>query len=63
MGVRMLAIYGLPIGLVCAGWLIERLGFAGMATSYCVIGLVATGAIWLRWHAALWPKDAAANAR
>ncbi len=63
MGVRMLAIYGLPIGLVCAGWLIERLGFAGMATGYCAFGLVCTAAIWVRWRAALWPKDAVANAR
>ena len=63
MGVRMLAIYGLPIGLISAGWLIERLGFAGMATSYCAVGLIATVAIWVRWRAALWPKDAAANAR
>lgn len=63
MGVRMLAIYGLPLGLVCAGWLIERIGFAGMATGYCTIGLVATAAIWVRWRTTLWPKDAVANAR
>ncbi len=63
MGVRMLAIYGLPIGLLTAGWLIERVGFAMMASSYCVIGLLATLWIGLRWHAALWPVDAAANAR
>ena len=63
MGVRMLAIYGLPIGLVCAGWLIERIGFAGMATTYCTIGLLSTVWIGLRWRKALWPKDAVANAR
>ena len=63
MGVRMLAIYGLPIGLLGAGALIERFGFAATASAYCVFGLLATGAIALRWRSALWPLDAPANAR
>ena len=63
MGVRMLAIYGLPVGLLFAGGLIERFGFAAIATGYCVFGLVKTIAIAVRWRAALWPLDAPANAR
>ena len=63
MGVRMLAIYGMPIGLLGAGWLIERIGFAAMASAYCVFGLLATLGIALRWRKALWPLDAPANAR
>jgi MFS family permease len=63
MGVRMLAIYGLPLGLLAAGWLIERFGFAATASGYCVFGLVMTAAIGLRWRRALWPLDAAANLR
>lgn len=63
MGVRMLAIYGLPVGLLAAGGLIERFGFAATASAYCITGLLLTAAIALRWHAALWPVDAAANAR
>lgn len=63
MGVRMLAIYGLPLGLLAAGGLIERFGFAVTATGYCVVGLLLTGAIATRWRAALWPLDAEANAR
>ena len=63
MGVRMLAIYGLPIGLLAAGWLIERIGFVALATGYCVFGLLATVWIGLRWYKALWPRDAAANTR
>jgi MFS family permease len=63
MGVRMLAIYGLPIGLLTAGALIERFGFAATASAYCVAGLLLTGVIAIRWHAALWPLDAPANAR
>lgn len=63
MGVRMLAIYGLPLGLLAAGSLIERIGFATTASAYCVVGMLLTGVIAIRWHAALWPLDAPANAR
>ena len=63
MGVRMLAIYGLPLGLVIAGWSIERIGFVATSTTYCCIGLVATAYIWVRWYGALWPASAPANAR
>ena len=63
MGVRMLAIYGLPLGLLGAGWLIERIGFVAMATGYCVFGLIVTLAIAVRWRAAIWPLDVPANAR
>lgn len=63
MGVRMLAVYGLPIGLVIAGWLIEWFGFIPTATAYCIIGLALTLAIGMHWRAALWPVDAPANQR
>ncbi|MBN8874318.1 MAG: MFS transporter [Rhodospirillales bacterium] len=63
MGVRMLAIYGLPIGLMAAGALIDRIGFVATASGYCIVGLALTAAIALRWSAALWPTDAAANLR
>jgi hypothetical protein len=63
MGVRMLAIYGVPIGLLAAGALIERLGFAVTASLYCLVGALLTLFIALRWRADLWPVDAPANAR
>jgi Na+/melibiose symporter-like transporter len=63
MGVRMMAIYGVPIGLLIAGFLIERVGFAPTAALYCVFGLAMTALIGLRWRGALWPLDAPANAR
>lgn len=63
MGVRMLAIYGVPIGLLAAGGLIDQIGFAPTASLYCVIGLVLTVLIALRWRADLWRRDAPANAR
>ena len=63
MGVRMLAIYGLPLGLLAAGGLIERFGYAAAASGYCLVGLLMTAVISLRWRGALWPLNAAANAR
>jgi predicted MFS family arabinose efflux permease len=63
MGVRMLAIYSLPFGLLAAGALIERIGFAGTAAVYSVFGLLCTLLIAIRWRAHLWRLDAPANAR
>ena len=58
MGVRMLAIYGHPLGLLAAGPLIERIGYGGTATLYGAIGLLATLAIVLRWREAIWQPAA-----
>jgi MFS family permease len=63
LGVRMLAVYGLPIGLLATGPLIERIGFATTATLYALFGLAATAAIALRWRRHLWPAEAPGNAR
>ncbi len=63
MGVRMFAIYGLPLGLLPAGALIDRIAFAPTVTLYCCVGLVATLGIALRWRADLWPLLAPANHR
>jgi len=61
MGVRMLAIYGLPMGLLASGVLIEWFGYYAMAIGYCVFGLLATLAIALWWRSAIWPPDAPGN--
>jgi MFS transporter len=63
MGVRMLAIYSLPFGLLAAGALIDAVGFAATATLYAVVGLAFTGIIAVRWRADLWHLEAPANAR
>jgi predicted MFS family arabinose efflux permease len=55
MGVRMMAIYSLPVGLLIAGALIERIGFAATATLYAALGLACTIIIALRWRAHMWP--------
>jgi predicted MFS family arabinose efflux permease len=54
MGVRMMAIYSLPIGLLAAGPLIGATGFRGTATIYALIGLLFTILISWRWRADLW---------
>jgi hypothetical protein len=54
MGVRMMAIYSLPLGLLAAGPLIDWIGFRAVASLYAIIGLVCTALIALRWRAHLW---------
>ena len=61
MGVRILAIWGLPLGLVAAGPLIAQLGYAATTLLYTGLGLAATLAIGYRWRHALWLRSAAAN--
>jgi MFS family permease len=53
-GVRMMAIYSLPLGLLIAGTLIPWIGFHATASLYAIVGLVCTGVIWLKWRASLW---------
>lgn len=61
MGIRMLAIYTLPLGLLASGPLIEHFGFRAMATAYCMVGLVLTLWIGIRWHRHVWYSAAPAN--
>ncbi len=62
MGVRMLAIWGLPLGLLAAGPLIAWIGYAATTLLYSGLGLAATIAVAYRWRRALWHRSAAANA-
>lgn len=63
MGVRTLAIYGVPPGLLIAGALIDRIGYVATVSLFCVVGGVLTALIALRWRDALWPLSSPANAR
>ncbi|HEY4890916.1 MAG TPA: MFS transporter [Reyranella sp.] len=63
MGVRMLAVYGLPVGLLLSGPLVERVGFALTGSLYSLLGVVFTVLIAISWRAHLWHPTAAANAR
>jgi MFS family permease len=63
MGVRMMVIYGLPLGLLAAGSLIDVIGFAATASLYAASGLALMILIALHWRDDLWPLHAPANAR
>ena len=62
MGVRMMVIYGLPVGLLAAGSLVDLIGYVAMGSLYAVSGIVVMVAIALRWREDLWPAHAPANA-
>jgi hypothetical protein len=53
MGVRMLAIYTLPLGLLAAGPLLPRIGFPGLVTAYGALGLVMLALIAWHWRGVL----------
>ncbi|MEC8199677.1 MAG: MFS transporter [Pseudomonadota bacterium] len=55
LGVRMLAVYGLAMGLPLSGVLIDAVGYAGTAWVFVAIAIAATAAIGLKWRRALWP--------
>lgn len=63
MGVRMLAIYPLPLGLLLAGALIPRIGYSLTAYLVLGLGLLLALVIGMAWHGHLWRRDAPANAR
>jgi predicted MFS family arabinose efflux permease len=60
MGVRMLAVYGLPTGLIGAGFLIERVGYPLTISVSATLGLLCTLLIGIRWRASMWRRRAAA---
>jgi predicted MFS family arabinose efflux permease len=61
MGMRILAIWGLPVGLLIAGPMIDAIGFVATTMLYSALGVAATLAIALKWRSALWDKSAPAN--
>jgi len=63
MGVRMMVIYGMPVGLLVAGSLIDRIGYSATGILYASTGFIAMLAIALRWRADLWSNYAPANER
>jgi len=62
MGVRMLAIYTLPIGLLASGPIVSMVGFRGLVVLYVGLGLALLAGIALAWRDDLLPQAAAANA-
>lgn len=56
MGVRMLAVYGLPLGLMASGVLIEGIGYPLTISALTTIGLAFTILIGIRWRASMWQR-------
>ena len=54
MGVRMLAVYGLPVGLLGCGVLIDSIGFTGTIVASGALGIGLTALIGYRWRRHLW---------
>ena len=54
MGARMLAVYGLPLGLMASSAFVDRLGFAGAVSAYGTVGLLASLAIAAKWRRVIW---------
>ncbi len=61
MGVRMVAVYGLPLGLWLSGPLIEHVGFAVTGSLFSLVGITFTLLIAAHWREHLWHPEAAAN--
>jgi MFS family permease len=61
MGIRILAILGLPIGLMLSGPLIELIGFGGTISLYSLVGLLGALSMIRLWRTQLWLKTAPAN--
>ena len=62
MGIRMLAVWGLPAGLLLSGPLIARFGYSATTLLYGGLGLLSTLAIGWHLRRALWDRSAPANA-
>ena len=61
MGMRSLAVWGLPLGLLATGPLIAHVGFAATTAIYGTLGISAMVVIGVRCRRALWDRAAVAN--
>ncbi len=57
MGLRMLAVYGLPVGLLSSSAAIGWIGYPATVSLYVVVGVVFTALIGYRWRRLLWRGD------
>jgi predicted MFS family arabinose efflux permease len=57
MGVRTLAVYGLPLGLMASGALIDRIGYPLTISVSAAVGLLFTLLIGLKWRASMWQRS------
>ncbi|MDP6345019.1 MAG: MFS transporter, partial [Alphaproteobacteria bacterium] len=54
MGVRMLAVYGLPLGLLAGGVAIDGFGFGATMIAYSLIGVFFVALLGIRWRDVIW---------
>ena len=54
LGVRILAIYGVPLGLLASGFLIEKFGYGQFMASYIITGIILTIIIGIKWRHSIW---------
>jgi MFS family permease len=54
MGVRMLAVYGLPVGLFLSGLLVRQIGFAPAMLIFGAFGIASVVTIGRVWRDSLW---------
>ena len=54
MGVRMLAVYGLPLGLMASSLFIGWFGYAATVVVYCLTGAFLSLLVAFKWRRALW---------
>jgi MFS family permease len=57
MGVRMLAVYGMPLGLIASGALIERIGYPLTISAMAAVALVFTVLIGMKWRGSMWQRE------
>lgn len=55
-GIRIMAVYGVPLGLLCAGPLIANYQYPLTAVLYCVVGLLCSVVALAVWHKSLWNR-------
>jgi hypothetical protein len=61
MGMRVLAVWGLPLGLLATGPIIAHVGYATCTAIYGLLGLAATFAVGYGCRDELWKRTAPAN--
>ena len=59
MGVRQLVVYGMTLGLLGSGAVIEHVGYRVTISTWCAVGLLCTFFIALRWRASVWAQPSA----
>jgi len=57
MGIRMLAVYGLPVGLLASSGMISWIGYSATVLVYVVVGVLFMIYIGYRWRQSLWNQE------